>query len=48
MQLNYFLVSLLASLFILGKNVISNLDIFDIFLPFVSYKLDSEKKEDGN
>ncbi|MNI61068.1 hypothetical protein D3C73_1163180 [compost metagenome] len=29
-------ISYLASLFILGKNLISDLDVFDILLPFVS------------
>ena len=35
MQLNYFLVSLFSSLFILRENLISDFNVFDIFLPFV-------------
>lgn len=41
-------VSNLTCLFILRKNPISDCNIFDILLPFVSYKLDLRKNEGGN
>ena len=44
----YLFVRYLARVLILGKNPISDLNIFDIFLPFVSKNLDFNQVKDGN
>ncbi|ETT34700.1 hypothetical protein C169_20119 [Paenibacillus sp. FSL R5-808] len=42
------LVCLFPCFVILSKNLISDLNVFDRFLPFVSYKLELGKENDDN